>query len=112
MKINSASSYKTTNRKKVRHFSWRGSNFFLISACLVFGTMYLVGMNDLTVKSFVLQDLKSHSTKLSAENQDLQAQALALQSYDSIAPRLQTLNMVPVENIAYISSQASTLARR
>jgi len=91
---------------------WRTINTFLSISCLVFGVVYLIGMNDLTVKGFVLNDLKSQVSMLAEENQDLQTRSLTLQSYTALSPRLQDLNMVAVDDVAYLSPQASTLAKK
>ncbi len=98
--------------KKSLSLPWKAVNVFVFSLCLVFGVMYLVGMNDLTVKGFVLKDLKSQANLLASENQDMQAQALTLQSYASLAPRLQNLNMVSVDDVAYFSQKSPVVARK
>jgi hypothetical protein len=93
-------------------FSWRAINTLLSMACIAFGIVYLIGMNDLTVKGFVLNDLKSKVSVLAEENQDLQTSSLTLQSYTALSPRLQDLNMVKVEDVAYFSPQASVVAKK
>jgi len=111
MSINNSMKNKHQNGRN-NFFSWRLINTALSLACIAFGIVYLVGMNDLTVKGFVLNDLKSRVSILAEENQDLQTKSLALQSYTSLSPRLQTLNMVKVEDIAYFSPQASVVAKK
>ena len=106
---------KKMNKKSQSNKSsyWRKINVFLSISCLVFGVVYLIGMNDLTVKGFVLNDLKSQVSMLTEENQDLQTRSLTLQSYTALSPRLQDLNMVAVDdNVAYLSPQAPTLAKK
>jgi hypothetical protein len=76
------------------------------------GVVYLVGINDLTVKGFVLKDLKNQQQMLMEANQDLQTKVLGLQSYASISPRLQGLNMVAVEDVVYLSSKAPAVAKK
>jgi hypothetical protein len=110
---------KITNKhlQQKRHcvshrISWRSINIILGCACLACGVFYLVGMNDLTVKGFVLRDMKSRINLLAGENQDLQAKALTLQSYTALSPRLQGLNMIAVDDVAYISAQEAVLAKK
>lgn len=98
--------------KKNRQLPLRAINVSLFGLCLVFGVMYLVGMNDLTVKGFVLKDLKSRANILASESQDLQIKALALQSYSSLSPRLQSLNMVAVGDVAYLSPKTPVVAKK
>ncbi|HOD86838.1 MAG TPA: hypothetical protein PKH52_00980 [bacterium] len=95
-----------------KNFSWRTLNIFLSIACVVLGVVYLVGINDLTVKGFVLKDLKNQQQMLMEANQDLQTKVLGLQSYASISPRLQGLNMVAVEDVVYLSSKAPAVAKK
>lgn len=103
---------KPRHKQKQHSLSWYSVNIFLVATCLIFGVTYLVGMNDLTVKGFVLKDLKSRANLLAAENQDLQARALTLQSYTALSPRLQGLDMVAVEDVAYFSPQAPVVAKK
>lgn len=111
MTINSTNLQKRQQRSQ-HSFSWRALNIFLVASGLALGIVYLVGMNDLTVKGFVLKDLKSQTNMLAETNQDLQAKALALQSYAAISPRLQDLNMVEVEDIAYLSPKEAVVAKK
>lgn len=100
-------------RKSVKaRFPWQKVNIFLGVTCLVFGVVYLVTMNDLTVKGFALKDLKSRSNLLAEESQDLQAKVLTLQSYTALSPRLQGLNMVQVEDVAYFSPKTPVVAKK
>lgn len=101
-------------RQKIQSFScpWRTINVFLTGACVVCGLMYLVGMNDLTVKGFVLKDLKSQVSLLVEESQELQAKALTMQSYNALSPRLQDLNMVLVDDVAYFSPKVPVVAKK
>jgi len=102
------------NRRQSRQniFSWRALSVFFSAACIVSGIVYLVNMNDLIVKGFVLKDLKSQASLLSQENQDLQAKSLTLQSYAVLSPRMQNLNMVSVDDVAYFAPQESTVAKK
>ncbi|MDP3837010.1 MAG: hypothetical protein Q8Q67_02835 [bacterium] len=93
-------------------FSWKAISMFLSLACVVFGFVYLVGMNDLIVKGFALKDLKSQANMLAQENQDLQAKALTLQSYAVLSPRLKGLNMVQVDDVAYFIPQTPIVAKK
>lgn len=81
-------------------------------ACIALGIAYLVGMNNLTVQGFTVKELKSRASVLAEENQDLHAKVLSLQSYSAISPRLNNLNMVAVDEIVYLNSQALTIAKK
>lgn len=91
---------------------WKRATATLCAISVALGIFYLVGMNDLIVKGFALKDLKSQASLLAQENQDLQAKALTLQSYAVMSPRLQGLNMVQVEDVAYFNPQAPIVAKK
>ena len=111
MKIKNNNNMQNKRQNK-KTFSWRAINTFLSMTCIAFGVVYLIGMNDLTVKGFVLNDLKNKVSILAEENQGLQTSSLSLQSYTALSPRLQDLNMVKVEDVAYFSPQASVVAKK
>lgn len=107
-----ANNLNSRRQQKSTSISWRTINVFLAGACLIVGVVYLVGMNDLTVKGFALKDLKSQTNLLEEENQDLQAKALTLQSYTALSPRLQGLNMVMADDVAYFSPKTPVVAKK
>lgn len=100
--------------KKTKNNSWLWSGFSAIFglACVVFGIAYLISINHLTVQGFVLQELKAKSNLLAQQHQDLQAKALNLQSYSSLSPRLENLEMVAVEEIIYLATKSPVVAKK
>ncbi len=87
-------------------------NSFFMAAALVLGTYYLISVNDLSVKGFVLKELKSEVSLLESENIELQNRVSSLQSYDSVLTRINSLGMVAVGDMQYISKGQMAVAKR
>ena len=98
--------------KGPRRFNLKYFNLGLILALLVFGACYLVNINDLTVKGFVLKNLKNQANRLGSINLEAQEQVNSLQSYYALNSRAEKLNMVAVDNIDYLMVNKGSVARR
>lgn len=100
--------------KTVKNTSWLwfGFSFMLGLACIALGASYLISINSLSVQGFALQDLKYKAKSLSEQHQDLQAKALTLQSYSSLSPRLEGLEMVAVDEIIYLAAKSPIMAKK
>jgi hypothetical protein len=94
-----------------RHLNLRLVNAFLASLVLLVGAYYLVSVNDLTVKGFVLQSLKTQANMLSSDNQDSETKIVNLQSYGNLSAKVQKLNMVAVGGVDYLTVNSSLLAK-
>ncbi len=87
-------------------------NFFLGSLTLIIGGYYLISINDLTVKGFLLKELKSQTTILASENLDSEAKVMNLQSYSNLNDKIKKLNMVAVSEVEYLTVNQAALARK
>lgn len=110
--MNIRSSNSTVKNTKRNTWLWSGFSVIFGLACVVTGVAYLVSINKLTVQGFVLQELKAKSNLLAEQHQDLHAKALDLQSYSSLSPRLDSLDMVAVEEIIYLAEKSSVVAKK
>jgi hypothetical protein len=110
--MNMRSSNLTVKKTKNNSWLWSGLSAIFGLACVAFGITYLISINNLTVQGFVLQELKTESNLLIEQHQDLQAKALSLQSYSSLSPRLENLEMVAVEEIIYLAAQSPLVAKK
>jgi len=83
-----------------------------VLACMIFVTMiaYVVIINDLSIKGFILQDLKKNISQLEIENEQFELSAMSLESYEFINERAQKLGMVKVDDIEYISMLGTAVA--
>ena len=79
---------------------------------IISGAYYIIGANDLSIKGFVLNDLKTRADALAKENQDIETQVMRLESYDQIAAKSRELKMVAVERIEYITIVNGEVAKK
>lgn len=87
-------------------------NTLFMATALMLGTYYLINVNELSVKGFVLKELKSQANILETENIELQNKVASLQSYDNVLARINTLNMVAVGDMEYVSKGQMAMAKR
>lgn len=90
----------------------RKINIGLLSVLSVLGVFYLITVSDLTVKGFVLQELKSQAASVNDERLSSEEQINKLQSYYSLSSRTKGLNMVAIGDIEYLSKNAAALAKK
>lgn len=96
-------------RKKI---SLKTVNKILLFLLFVSGVYYITTINDLVVKGFVLQDLKSKVEFKSEDNRILNARATSLKSCNELAKRIEGLNMVSSDKINYIKVNKWVLAAK
>ncbi|MDD5527463.1 MAG: hypothetical protein PHO56_00615 [Patescibacteria group bacterium] len=87
-------------------------NGLLLAFIIVGGLYYVTGINDLVVKGFTLQELKTKVTLLKEENQDLTVRTASLKSYNNLAKRIANLKMVAVDNIDYVKAETGVAMAR
>ena len=87
-------------------------NKFLVFLIVVFGVSYVASINDLSIKGFVLQELKVSKEKFNDENIAIELKIMDLGSYESISERASELKMVKVDKIDYITVLSETVAKK
>ncbi len=100
------------NSSKPNILKIKALNLFLIALILVAGAYYLVGINNLVVKGFKLQELKKQEQVLATENQEVTARKVALESYQNIEGRLADLRMVAIDKMEYLTVNEDVIAKR
>ncbi|HTX86599.1 MAG TPA: hypothetical protein VMC41_00850 [Candidatus Nanoarchaeia archaeon] len=90
----------------------RTLNLALVAVIVAGGLYYVTGINDLVVKGFILQQLKTKVALLSEENQNLNVATASLKSYGNLAKRVADLKMVPVDNVDYLKVDAGVAMAR
>ncbi|MFA5247807.1 MAG: hypothetical protein WC415_00975 [Patescibacteria group bacterium] len=90
----------------------KAANCLLCLIVAVVGVYYLTTINDLVVKSFVLQGLKERGSFLAEENKNFNNQIASLKSYNELAKRVKKLNMVAASDVQYLKISNDTLASR
>ena len=87
-------------------------NKILVGLIIVSGVYYVIGVNDLSIKGFMLEDLKRQSESLAKENQDIEIKVMQLESYEHLAAKAQELKMVAVDKIEYITIVNGEVAKK
>ncbi len=97
------------NKRKTVDFKFvNGLLLVLISISIVY---YVAGINDLVVKGFELQELRSHSESLSNENKNYNNYVTSLKSYNNLEKRIERLGMVETGEVDYIRKQSAVAVR-
>ncbi|HOZ56285.1 MAG: Cell division protein FtsL [Parcubacteria group bacterium ADurb.Bin316] len=79
---------------------------------IALGIGYMLSINDLSIKGFVLNDLKSQVRDLKKENSLIETQFAQLESNNAINSRAQQLAMVKVDKIDYITLVDGKVAKK
>ena len=87
-------------------------NLLLLLLLFLAGVGYLVEMNSIVVSGFKLQAARERLGVLSSEGQDLKNQQLALESYQQMDQKLQSLKLVPIDQINYVNISPEVLAKK
>lgn len=105
--------YFSAEGKKCRTLSYSRllSRISLGLACLA-GILHVVTVNDLSIKGFVLNELKRELIAEQLENQNLELAATRLGSYENISRRARDLRMVKIDEIVYLEASAGPVARK
>lgn len=110
--ISSSRNYVKSCSSDGRRLNLKIVNIFLGSGIIILGLVYLVNINDLTVKGFALKELKSSSNLLLSDNRDYEAKIMNLQSYNNLNDKVKKLNMVAVSEVEYLSVKNGVIARK
>lgn len=78
-------------------------NKSLVCLMIVFMLSYLVSINDLSIKGFIIEDMKSNISELEIDNETYELEAMTLESYELLDQRAQKLGMVKVDDIKYVT---------
>ena len=87
-------------------------NMGLIALVVSLGVFHLINVSDLTVKGFVLKELKTEVNFLASEKLDNEERINNLQSYYSLNTRTEKLNMVAISEIDYLVAPGAVVARK
>ena len=91
---------KTDKQKFIKFLTVFNKLLCILVICS--GISFVAGINDLSIKGFVLQELKSKVTELKNENKNIELTATELESYENIHRRAEDLKMVKVDKIDYV----------
>ena len=92
-----------TNPTKNKKFSLKIFNKILLLLIIVSGVYYITCINDLSIKSFRMQELKDQINYLDNKHSEFEAKIMFLNSYNNLSQKVETLNMVAIGEIDYIA---------
>jgi len=87
-------------------------NKFLFSFIIISGIFYITSINDLAIKSFVLDDLKNQVNILTNNNEEYEFKVMSLESYENVDQRAQELKMVKVDKLNYLVPTLNFVAKK
>ena len=92
---------KKRNRKE--GFYWRILNRVIIFLIIAGGISFVLTINDLSIKGFVVRDLKEKTARLENENEDVELKIMELESFEGLSQKVMDMKMVKVDKIDYIT---------
>jgi hypothetical protein len=104
-----------TREVEIRQSSWSGVKILnvVLLALIVTGSLYYVtGINDLVVKGFKLQELKSEAGFLAEANKKANVETAKLKAYGNLAKKIESLQMVAVDNVDYLKADSGVALAR
>jgi hypothetical protein len=87
-------------------------NLVLFALIITAGAYYLVGINRLVVTGFKLQEMRQRVAALSVDNQNIENQRIALESYSNLEQKIKELKMVAIDKIDYLTPTPDVLAKK
>ena len=100
-----------TKQKKI-NINLKIANRLLFALIFFFGASYLIGINDLSIKTIVLQQQKIKIFELKNTIADLDLRSMSLSSYTSVSQRLPGLALVKVDKVEYIAGAPAVAINR
>ena len=104
---------KIVRKEKKQHTMKKKSfNIFLSLVVLAALCIYLVQSNSLLTQGYELQGIDKKSQELKRVKKELEGKSLELQSMTILAPKIEKLKMVEVDNAKYIDLQKNTVVKK
>lgn len=79
---------------------------------IIAAVYFVLSINDLSVKGFIIEELKVKAITLDNENNNTELRIMSLQSYDNLHNRAAELKMVKVDQIEYVMITSDAMAKK
>jgi len=86
-------------------------NRVLILVMVICGIAYLVGINDLSIKNYMLLEERRKANTVRNKINQLEVKAMSLSSYNNLAQRITDLQMVKVDQVKYLNANPAVALR-
>ena len=100
------------NKIKNNNFNLNIFNKFLFLLIMAGGVYYVTIINDLSAKSFKIQELKEEISCLENENSNFESKVMSLNSFSNLKQKVEKLDMVAVNEINYIHSSGAVVVKK
>lgn len=84
----------------------------IFSLVIIAGVYYLVGVNDIVIQSFVLENKKGQAEDLRKEKERLELKAMSLNSYNNLLERVKKVGMVKASEVDYLEILPPAVAKK
>ena len=91
---------------------WKRLNKISVILTIVLSIGFIVTVNSLAIKGFILQSLKNKVERLRQENANVKLKIMALESYENINRKATNLKMVKAEKIEYLTVSDNLMAKK
>jgi hypothetical protein len=98
------------NKTKIKQI--KSINTLLLLLIIFFGAYYMLGTNDLSIKSYMLQQQQKQANKIIDDNNELKLKAMSLSSLTNINDKIVALKMVKVDKVDYIAGAVTVALKR
>lgn len=105
-------SKKQKEQKQKKNINFKILNRVLLISVILLGAYYLIGTNDLAIKSFVLQGEKKKLRELTDKNTDYSLRAMSLSSFNQLSERINGLKMVKIDKVDYLAGPGAVAMNR
>lgn len=90
----------------------RALNKFLFAAVIAAGLGFVVGVNNLSIKGFVLRELKIRLAEAENDRDSRELRIMELESYENLQARAHDMKMVKVDRIDYVTVVNDEMAKK
>lgn len=98
---------KTKNKKYLKY-----ANRFLLGSIILSCVFYIISINNLSIKGFILNELKTKTTVLANENENYEILVMDLESFNNLEERAENLKMVKVNEVEYFTISSGAMAKK
>lgn len=103
---------KKYNNFKNKYLNIKMFNRLIIVTIIFLGVWYVASINDLSIKGYLLKDLKDKKSEVGLIKHSLELKIMDLSSLGNLDQRVKNLKLVAAGAIDYVSAQASMVAKK
>ncbi|RMD59746.1 hypothetical protein D6821_00490 [Candidatus Parcubacteria bacterium] len=102
--------FEQRKRFRLPAINFRALNFVLLLILIGGGIYYIIGINELSVRGFIVNQLNQEVKALEEKHNQLEERVTELKSYVKLEERIKATQMVKVDKIEYLDSEAGAVA--